>query len=173
MYYLHDKLHKKMESLNKVCLIGNVGNDPEIKISGQGNHYARFSLATTSSYKEKNSGQKKTMTEWHKVVCYSSSLTSIIHQYVKKGHRLYIEGALQTREYEDQNHQKRSITQIVLGDFNSRLIMLSVKEKENESYKAFEILPNTPSSQSKNFYSPFPASPLDKKVVLEDDEIPF
>lgn len=114
-------------SVNKVILIGFCGNEPEIRPTGDGREIANFSLATSDSYKDKNSGEKKEKTEWHRVVVFSQGLVGIVKSYVKKGSKLYIEGSLQTRKWTDNAGIERYTTEIVLQNFNSTLQVLSSK----------------------------------------------
>ena len=111
-------------SVNKVILIGNVGADPEIRRTQDGRPIANLRIATSESWKDRNSGERREKTEWHTVVVFSEPLCKVIEQYVKKGAKLYIEGALQTRKWQDQNGNDRYSTEIVLQGFNSTLTML-------------------------------------------------
>lgn len=113
-------------TINKVILIGNVGNDPEIRSMQSGDKVANISLATSERWKDKNSGEKKEKTEWHRVVVFGK-LADIVEQYVRKGSKLYIEGALETRSWE-QDGQKKYSTEIVLRGFNSTLAMLDGRQ---------------------------------------------
>lgn len=110
--------------LNKVCLIGNVGQDPEIKNLTNGGVVANFSLATSESWKDKQTGEKKERTEWHRVVVFQEGLCGVIETYVRKGMRLYIEGGLQTRKWQDKDGNDRYSTEVVLTGFDAKLIML-------------------------------------------------
>ena len=112
-------------SLNKVTLIGNLGKDPEIRATQDGREIANFSLATSESWKDKNSGERKSKTEWHRVVVFSQGLVGIIKNYVKKGSKIYIEGQLQTRKYQDKNGIEKYTTEIVLQNYNSNLQILN------------------------------------------------
>jgi len=114
-------------SLNKVCLIGNLGKDPEIRLTKDGKEIASFSLATTESWKDKQTGEKKDKTEWHRIVVFSQGLVGIVKNYVKKGSKLYVEGQLKTREWTDKDGIKKYTTEIVLQGFNSNLQMLDGK----------------------------------------------
>ena len=114
-------------SLNKVCLIGNLGKDPEIRLTKDGKEIASFSLATTESWKDKQTGEKKDKTEWHRIVVFSQGLVGIVKNYVKKGSKLYVEGQLKTREWTDKDGIKKYTTEIVLQGFNSNLQMLGGK----------------------------------------------
>lgn len=111
-------------SVNKVILIGNVGADPEIRRTQDGRPIANLRIATSETWRDRNSGERKEKTEWHTVVVFNEGLCKVIEQYVKKGAKLYIEGALQTRKWQDQNGNDRYSTEIVLQGFNSTLTML-------------------------------------------------
>ena len=111
-------------SLNKVVLIGNLGRDPEIRSTNDGREIATFSVATSESWKDKTTGEKKDKTEWHRVVVFSEGLVRVIKNYVKKGTKLYLEGQLQTRKWVDNENQERYTTEVVLQNFNSNLILL-------------------------------------------------
>tara|TARA_R110000796_G_scaffold227602_1_gene344377 strand:- start:718 stop:1131 length:414 start_codon:yes stop_codon:yes gene_type:complete len=115
-------------SINKAILIGNLGKDPEIRTTGDGREIASFSLATSESWKDKNSGEKREKTEWHNVVVFSAGLVNIIKNYVKKGSKLYLEGSLQTRKWTDKQGVDKYSTEIVLQNFNSTLQILNKVE---------------------------------------------
>ena len=111
-------------SVNKVILVGNVGNDPEIRTFGNGGKVANLSLATSENWRDKQSGEKKEKTEWHRIAVFNDGLVGVIERYVKKGSKLYIEGKLQTRKWTDNNGQDKYTTEIVLQGYNSTLTML-------------------------------------------------
>ncbi|MGH6981763.1 MAG: single-stranded DNA-binding protein [Stellaceae bacterium] len=111
-------------SLNKVTLIGNVGKDPEIRSTSSGTWIANFTLATSESWKDKHSGEKRERTEWHRVACFNEHLTKIIEKYIRKGSKLYIEGKLQTRKWTDKDGSDRYTTEVVLQAFNGTVLML-------------------------------------------------
>ena len=111
-------------SVNKVILIGNVGADPEIRRTQDGRPIANQRIATSETWRDRNSGERKEKTEWHTVVVFNEGLCKVVEQYVKKGAKLYIEGALQTRKWQDQNGNDRYSTEVVLQGFNSTLTML-------------------------------------------------
>lgn len=111
-------------SVNKVILVGNVGKDPEIRRTQDGRPIANLSLATSESWRDKATGEKKEKTEWHRVVIFSEPLCKIVEQYVKKGAKLYIEGALQTRKWTDKDGAEKYSTEVVLQGFNGSLTML-------------------------------------------------
>ena len=145
-------------SLNKVTLIGNLGKDPEIRTTNDGRELANFSLATSESWKDKVTGEKKDKTEWHRIVVFNEGLVRVIKSYVKKGSKLYIEGQLQTRKWVDNENKERYTTEIVLQNYNSTLILLETKgEASAESYAE-----GNPKQSNVNF---------DNSDL--DDEIPF
>lgn len=113
-------------SVNKVTLIGNLGNDPEVKRMGNGDQLVNLSVATSESWKDKNTGEKRDRTEWHRVVIWNEALGRVAEQYLKKGMKVYIEGQLQTRSWEDQQSgQKRYATEVVLQRYRGDLQMLN------------------------------------------------
>jgi single-strand DNA-binding protein len=111
-------------SVNKVILIGNLGADPEIRRTQDGRPIANLNIATSETWRDRNSGERKEKTEWHRVVIFNEGLCKVAEQYLKKGAKVYIEGALQTRKWQDQNGQEKYSTEIVLQGFNSTLTML-------------------------------------------------
>jgi single-strand DNA-binding protein len=111
-------------SVNKVILIGNLGRDPEIRRTQDGRPIANFTVATSDTWRDKNTGERKEKTEWHRVVIFNEGLCRIAEQYLKKGSKVYLEGQLQTRKWQDQSGQERQTTEVVLQGFNSALTML-------------------------------------------------
>lgn len=111
-------------SVNKVILVGNLGADPEIRRTQDGRPIANLRVATSESWRDKNSGERREKTEWHRVTVFNEGLCRVIEQYVRKGSKLYIEGALQTRKWQDQSGQDRYSTEVVLQGFNGTLHML-------------------------------------------------
>ena len=149
-------------SLNKVLLIGRLGADPEIKQMVNGKSVARLSLATSNTWKDKNTGEKKEKTEWHRVVIFNEGLINVVQQYVKKGAQVYIEGQLTTRKWKDEKSGiDRYSTEVVLQGFNSSFKILSSKNNQIESMQES----NTEKS----------ALPNDENIPSNDldDEIPF
>ena len=149
-------------SLNKVLLIGRLGADPEVKQMVNGKSVARFSLATSNTWKDKNTGEKKEKTEWHRVVIFNEGLVKVVQQYVKKGSQVYIEGQLVTRKWRDEKAGiDKYSTDIVLQGFNSSFKILSSKTNQIENIKEENTekssLPNEESVASTDL----------------DDEIPF
>jgi single-strand DNA-binding protein len=116
-----------MASLNKVTLIGNVGKDPEIRVSQNGNQIASFSVATSESWKDKSSGERKEKTEWHRVVCFSPGLCKFIDGYVRKGSQVYVEGQLQTRKWTDKSGQEKYTTEVVIQGYGGELKLIGGK----------------------------------------------
>jgi single-strand DNA-binding protein len=111
-------------SVNKVILVGNLGRDPEVRRTGAGDPVVSFSVATTESWRDKASGERKDRTEWHNVVIFNENLGKIAEQYLKKGAKVYLEGQLQTREYTDKEGNQRKTTEIVLQRYRGELTLL-------------------------------------------------
>src|SRR3979490_132239 len=111
-------------SVNKVILVGNLGRDPEIRSTNDGTRIANLNLATSESWRDKNSGERKERTEWHRVVIFNENLVKVAEQYLKKGSKLYVEGALQTRKWPDQAGIEKYSTEVVLQRFRGELTML-------------------------------------------------
>jgi len=148
-------------SLNKVLLIGRLGADPEIKQTQGGKGFASLSVATSESWKDKNSGEKKEKTEWHRVVIFNEGLVNVVKQYLKKGAQIYVEGQLTTNKYTDSNGQEKYSTQIVLQGYNSTLKMLGGATGSPQGGV-------DQSSASSSLPSDDMSSPADL-----DDEVPF
>ncbi len=122
-------------SVNKVILIGNLGADPEIRRTQDGRPIANLNIATSETWRDRNSGERKEKTEWHRVVIFNEGLCKVAEQYLKKGAKVYIEGALQTRKWQDQNGQDKYSTEIVLQGFNSTLTMLDGRGEGGGSFE--------------------------------------
>ena len=149
-------------SLNKVLLIGRLGADPEIKQMVNGKSVARLSVATSQSWKDKSSGERKEKTEWHRVVIFNEGLVGVVQQYLKKGANVYIEGALTTRKWKDESSgQDKYSTEIVLQGYSSSLTMLDGRSKSENSNLVTENKSSLPNDD-------VPSSNNDL-----DDEIPF
>jgi single-strand DNA-binding protein len=114
-------------SVNKVILVGNLGRDPEIRRTQDGRPIANLSVATSESWRDKNTGERKEKTEWHRVVIFNEGLCKIVEQYLKKGAKVYLEGQLQTRKYTDKDGVEKYSTEVVLQGFNSALTMLDAR----------------------------------------------
>ena len=117
-------------SVNKVILIGNLGADPEIRHTQDGRPIANLRVATSESWRDKASGEWREKTEWHRVVIFNENLARIAEQYLKKGAKVYLDGSLQTRKWEDQQGQERYTTEVVLQGFNAQLTMLDGKQRD-------------------------------------------
>ena len=115
-------------SVNKAIVIGHCGKDPEIRTTQSGTKVASLSIATSESWRDKSTGERKQDTQWHRVVCFNDGLVKVIEQYVKKGSALYIEGAMKTRSWRGQDNVERYVTEIVLGPFNAKLVLLDRRE---------------------------------------------
>ncbi len=111
-------------SVNKVILVGNLGADPEIRRTQDGRPIANLRIATSESWRDRNTGERREKTEWHRVVVFNEGLCKVIENYLRKGSKVYLEGALQTRKWQDQSGQDRYSTEVVLQGFNSNLTML-------------------------------------------------
>jgi single-strand DNA-binding protein len=140
-------------SVNKAILIGNVGRDPEIRSTSDGRQIASLTLATSESWKDKSTGERKEKTEWHKIVIFNENLVSIVKSYVKKGSKLYVEGAIVTRKWTDKEGAEKYSTEIVLQNFNGQIQLLNRVESDEDDAPAQQP---APAAQS-----------------LLDDEIPF
>jgi len=115
-------------SVNKVILIGNLGRDPEIRSLQDGTRVANLSVATSESWRDKNSGERRDRTEWHRVVIFNDRLVDVAERFLKKGSKVYLEGQLQTRKWTDQSGQERYSTEVVLQKFRGELTMLDSRD---------------------------------------------
>ena len=172
-------------SINKVTLIGNLGNDPETRVSQDNNKIVRLSLATSENWKDKSTGERKEKTEWHRIVIFSNGLAEIAEKYLRKGSKVYIEGQLQTRKFTDQSGMEKYTTEIVLQNFNSTLVMLDGKndnlnfEKSNNSnsFESINSSNNLENSDHSNSFSNQKKSSQSEKSISDEidinDDIPF
>tara|TARA_E500000331_G_scaffold91438_1_gene87506 strand:+ start:605 stop:1051 length:447 start_codon:yes stop_codon:yes gene_type:complete len=145
-------------SLNKVMLIGRLGQDPEVRNTQDGRSLCTFSIATSESWNDKNTGEKREKTEWHRIVVFNEGLVNIVQQYVKKGSNVFIEGQLQTRKWEDKDGIEKYTTEVVLQGFNSTFKML---DNRNSGSNDNNFSQDNAISDSSNF---------DTEI---DDDIPF
>jgi single-strand DNA-binding protein len=160
-------------SVNKVILVGNLGKDPEIRRTQDGRPIANLSIATSETWRDKGTGERKEKTEWHRVVIFSEPLCKIVEQYLKKGAKVYIEGALQTRKWTDQSGVEKYSTEVVLQGFNSTLTMLEGRSGGGGG--------SFGSDDAGDFGSSSPASSAPRRAVAAgggrnsdmDDDIPF
>ncbi|MGY2906484.1 single-strand DNA-binding protein [Bradyrhizobium sp. URHC0002] len=158
-------------SVNKVILVGNLGKDPEIRRTQDGRPIANLSIATSETWRDKGTGERKEKTEWHRVVIFSEPLCKIVEQYLKKGAKVYIEGALQTRKWTDQSGVEKYSTEVVLQGFNSTLTMLEGRGGGGGSFG---------SDDAGDFGTSGPVSSAPRRPVAAgarnsdmDDDIPF
>ena len=120
-------------SVNKVILLGNLGRDPEIRSMQSGSKMATFSMATSKRWRDKNTQEQRDKTSWHNIVVFGDGLADIVEKYVKKGSKIYVEGELQTRKWQDQDGNDRYTTEVVLQGFNSNLTLLDSRNATNNS----------------------------------------
>jgi single-strand DNA-binding protein len=119
-------------SVNKVILIGNLGRDPEVKRLNSGDPVVNLSVATSESWRDKASGERKERTEWHRIVIYNENLAKVAEQYLRKGSKVYLEGQLQSRKYTDKDGQEKYTTEIVLTRFRGELVLLDARGDNSE-----------------------------------------
>ena len=153
-------------SVNKVILLGNLGRDPEIRSMQSGSKMATFSMATSKRWRDKNTQEQRDKTSWHNIVVFGDGLVDIVEKYVKKGSKIYVEGELQTRKWQDQDGNDRYSTEVVLQGFNSNLTLLDSR--------------NANKSSEDQTISADQTSSIDNTVISEnsdsskaDDDIPF
>lgn len=146
-------------SLNKIQIIGNVGKDPVIRRTQSGKAIASFSIATSESWTDKQSGERKEDVSWHQVVVFNEGLAGVVEKYVKKGSRLYVEGASKTRKFQTQDGQDRWTTEVILQGFGASLVLLDGKPDGQQDRE-----PVSGSSAGTSAYSP---------GAYETDEVPF
>lgn len=146
-----------MASVNKVILVGNLGKDPEIRATQAGKEIANLTIATSEHWKDKNTGEKREKTEWHRVVVFNENLVNVCKKYLNKGSKIYLEGQLQTRKWTDQSGVEKYSTEIVLQNFGGTIVMLDSKRQETAPAAEQSYAPAA---------APRPSADL-------DDEIPF
>lgn len=145
-------------SVNKVILVGNVGKEPEICSTQDGREIANLTLATSESWKDRHTGERKEKTEWHRVTVFNEGLVGVVKQYVKKGSKVYVEGQLQTRKWTDQSGSEKYSTEVVLQGFGGTLTLLSSANRADEQ----EPQRSAPQSSAPS-----------TSTSLIDDEIPW
>ena len=156
-----------MSSVNKVILLGNLGRDPEIRSMQSGKKMASFSIATSKRWKDRNTQEQKESTSWHNIVVFNEGLVDVIEKYVKKGSKLYVEGELSTRKYQDKDGNDRYTTEVVLQGYNSTMTMLGSSSNNNTSQDSSMSQINDSEKSEESFTS----SPSDSSNT--DDDIPF
>ncbi len=142
-----------MASLNKVMLIGNLGADPEVRRKQDGKAVVNLRVATSESWRDKASGERKEKVEWHKVVIFNEALAKIAEDYLKKGSKVFIEGSLQTRKYTDKDNIERFSTEVVLQNFNGSIVLLGGKRDDDAPAASGEFVVSGP--QALNDEVPF------------------
>ena len=157
-------------SVNKIMLLGNLGQDPVVRTSQDGNKIVQLSIATSDRWKDRNSGKQREKTEWHRVVIFNENLSNIAEQYLKKGSTVFIEGQLQTRKWQDQNGIDKYTTEVILGRFRGELAMIgsrndSVNIADTQDHISEESVSNEITQKDTN-------PPMGGAGDL-DDEIPF
>lgn len=166
-------------SVNKVILVGNLGQDPEIRRLGSGDPVVNLRIATSESWRDKQSGERREKTEWHTVVIFNDNLAKVAEQFLKKGSKVYVEGQLQTRQWEDQSGQKRYSTEVVLQRFRGELQMLDGRsggggEMEDRGGRGADFGSSGPMDRGGQGYGGQSAGRSPSKFKEEmDDEIPF
>lgn len=154
-------------SVNKVILVGNLGKDPEVRSTQDGREIANLTIATSDSWKDRNTGERKEKTEWHRVVIFNDGLVNIAKNYLRKGSKVYIEGSLQTRKWTDQSGQEKYTTEVVLQNFGSTLMMLDARQNSGGGSGEH-------ASSGGGYNQPQQSQPARQPAgELMDDEIPF
>ena len=157
-------------SVNKVILLGNLGQDPVVRTSQDGNKIVQLSIATSERWKDRNSGEQREKTEWHRVVIFNENLSNIAEQYLKKGSTIFVEGQLQTRKWQDQNGIDKYTTEIVLGRFRGELAMIG---NRNENVGIVDGQENISNNNNLSDTSQKDTNPPIGGAGDLDDEIPF
>lgn len=151
-------------SVNKVILVGNLGKDPEVRTTQDGQKIVNLTLATSENWNDKGTGERKERTEWHRVVIFNDRTAEVAERWLRKGAKVYVEGALQTRKWTDQNGQERYTTEVVISRFKGELTMLGGKSDDAEAAPSGTIYTGRS--------APAPVSRTTQSSIV-DDEIPF
>ena len=154
-------------SVNKVILLGNLGRDPEIRSMQSGSKMATFSMATSKRWRDKNTQEQRDKTSWHNIVVFGDGLVDIVEKYVKKGSKIYIEGELQTRKWQDQDGNDRYTTEVVLQGYSSNLTLLHSRNANNN----IEDQATNTNQTTSNLENPTSSKNIDSSE--SDDDIPF
>jgi single-strand DNA-binding protein len=152
-------------SVNKVILVGNLGADPEIRTLNSGDRVANLRVATSETWRDRNSGERKERTEWHRVVIFNDNLVKVAENFLKKGSKVYLEGALQTRKWQDQSGQDKFSTEVVLQKFRGELTMLDGRGEGGSGDDDY--------AGGGGFQRAQPSGPRENFTADLDDEIPF
>jgi single-strand DNA-binding protein len=159
-------------SVNKVILVGNLGRDPEVRRTSAGDPVVSFSIATSDSWRDKASGERKERTEWHNIVIFNENLGKIAEQYCKKGTKVYLEGQLQTREYTDRDGNQRRTTEVVLPRFRGALTLLDSRGGGDAVFEGNEPYGRVPAVEQGVERRPAAAG-SSRTADIIDDDIPF
>ena len=155
-------------SVNKVILVGNLGRDPEVRTLNSGDRVASFSIATSETWRDRTTGERREKTEWHRISIFNDNLVKVAESYLRKGSKVYIEGALQTRKFQDQSGAERTATEVVLQKFRGELTMLDGRAEGGEASRG---------EGDAGGYAPGPragaGNPRETFSADLDDEIPF
>jgi single-strand DNA-binding protein len=166
-----------MASINQATILGNVGKEPEIRRTSGGQAIASFSVATSETWKDKNSGEKKESTEWHKIVVFgrgdNDGLVGIVQKYVKKGSKVYIQGAIKTRKWQDQAGADRYSTEIVLSGFDGKLVLLDSRDGSRAGPSSSDDYRRASGGRDAKPASTASSKPKSTFHNEIDDEIPF
>ena len=154
-------------SVNKVILVGNLGADPEIRTLNSGDRVANLRIATSETWRDKQSGERKEKTEWHRVVIFNDNLVKVAENYLKKGSKVYIEGSIQTRKWADQSGQEKFSTEVVLQKFRGELTMLDGRAGGDDDSAGYSGGGFQPAGRAQ------PSGPKESFSADLDDEIPF
>ncbi len=157
-------------SVNKVILVGNMGKDPEVRTTQDGGKIVNLTLATSETWNDKQSGERKERTEWHRVVIFNDRVADVAEKYLKKGAKIYVEGALQTRKWTDQSGQDRYTTEVVIGRFNGQMTMLDTRGGGSEAAQNGAYRPIASEAPSQRAAVPVRAGAGGEDL---DDVIPF
>jgi len=164
--------------VNKVIIVGNVGQDPEIRVSQQNTKIATFSIATSEFWKDKTSGERKSITQWHRVVVFNDNLSNVVERYIKKGSKLYVEGSMQSRKYTGSDGIERNITEVVVGQFRGDIQILDSKSNADFTGTNYQNTASSGTKENTSFAAKDDKSVKDSSDVSKvgsdlDDEIPF
>jgi len=161
-------------SVNKVILLGNLGQDPDVRTMQSGKKIATMSLATSDSWKDKETGEKKEKTEWHRIVVFNEGLVGVVENYIKKGTKLYIEGALQTRKWTDDSGTEKYTTEVVIQGYGGRIDIVSAKGNNQEQSENQDVLKNNDvAKKAIDSKDKKEQSIDDKSDNLKEEDIPF
>lgn len=167
-----------MQGVNKAIVLGHLGRDPEIRTTESGTKIATMSIATTESWRDKNTGERRERTEWHRIVVFAEGIVGVIEKYLKKGSKIYVEGQMATRKWTDKNNVERYTTEVILRPFHSHLLLLDSKGNggpppadSDDAYGTTKTKASAPNEDAAPNDLPEVTAPL--QAEPDDDEIPF